>query len=95
MQEEEYNEAEQSCFDIFVSTLVDGVMHDKDMELDEEDRAYIIDEVLNVLEDHLDEEGLDMLNAAFEKFENEYNIALKAEDIINSLDWHKNDNKDV
>lgn len=93
--EENTNEAEQSCFDILISSLVDGVMHDEDMELGENDKAYIIDEVLNVLEDHLDEEGLDMLNLAFEKFETEYDIQVKTEDIINSLEWHKNDKKDV
>ena len=91
MYDEELNDesAEQPCFDIVVSSLVDGVMYDADM--DEEDRSYIVDEVLNVLEDHLDEEGLEMLTAALNRFEDEYDLAAKTEDIINSLDWHKND----
>jgi hypothetical protein len=90
-EDEEYteNETEQSCFDIVVSSLVEGVMHDEEMELDENDKSYIIDEILNVLEDHLDEEGLDMLNEAFEKFQTEYELQVKTEDIINSFEWNQ------
>lgn len=95
MHEEEFNdeyepneEAEQSCFDILISSLVDGVMHDEEMKLKDEERAYIIDEVLNILEDHLDEEGLDMLNFAFEKFETEYDLQLKTDEIIQSMPWN-------
>ena len=90
-EDEQQNETDQSCFDILISSLIDGVMHDNDLDLDEDGRAFVIDEILNVLEDHLDEEGFNMLNEAYEKFEVEYELQLKTEDIINSLEWHKDD----
>lgn len=94
MQEENSPEQEQACFDILVSSLVDSVMNDEEIEFDGDDKVFIVDEILNVLNDHLDEEGLDMLNFAIEKFENEYELQIKVDDIIKSFDWHKNDTKE-
>ena len=77
-----------------ISSLADGVMHDEQLEMDgqlETDglaQTFIIDEVLNCLEDHLDEEGLEMMNIAFEKYEKEYSLQVQTEDIINSLEWN-------
>ncbi len=81
--------AEQASFDLIIASIIDGIYQDEIMDLDDEDRIDLLDGTLNVLEDHLDEEGQDMLDDAFERFSREYNIVIETEDIISSFEWNK------
>jgi len=81
--------AEQASFDLIIASIIDGIYQDEIMDLDDEDRIDLLDGTLNALEDHLDEEGQDMLDDAFERFSREYNIVIETEDIISSFEWNK------
>ena len=81
--------AEQASFDLIIASIIDGIYQDEIMDLDDEDRIDLLDGTLSVLEDHLDEEGQDMLDDAFERFSREYNIVIETEDIISSFEWNK------
>ena len=81
--------AEQASFDLLVASIIDGIYQDEAMDLDDDDKVDLLNGTLNILEDHLDEEGQDMLDNSFERFSKEYSIAIDTEDIINSFEWNK------
>lgn len=85
----EEENVEQSCFDLLIACFVSGIINDEEFEPDEMNRAYMVDEVMAVLGDHLDEEGIEMMQTAFEKLQFQYDVQLKAEEIISGLDWKK------
>lgn len=88
---DDYSRARQACFDILVASIISNVVEeDEDLCVNQEEKAVVVDEIFNVLEEHLDEEGIDYLNTALEKFEVEYNLQITTEEIIQSLDWNKN-----
>lgn len=86
---EESREAHQSCFDLIAAYLIGGIMDDDDFEPNKYNRAIIIDEVLTVLDEHLDETGKEMLEEAFKKIQHEQEVEAKTQEIIQNLDWNK------
>lgn len=83
-------EVRQSCFDLLVTSLISDIINNPETDMNEETRAQVLDEIFNVLEEHLDEEGIEHLNEAFDKFEHEYKIQETTDNIISSFEWNKN-----
>jgi len=80
---------DRAAFGIFISTLIEGIYNDDVMGLEDDEREDLLYGVIDIIEEHLDEEGVELLEEAFETFTDEYNRAIEVENIISNLDWNK------
>jgi len=86
-------EEKQNCFDLIVASFISNILSDDFIIEKDEDRSELIGQILDVLEEHLDEEGNQYLSDSFLKFEKEYAIQIQTQEIIQSFEWNKNKNE--
>jgi len=90
---EEYNEEDrQDCFNLIVASFISSIWADDSTIENDEDKPELVDQILTILEEHLDEKGLEYLTNAFLKFEKEYFIQAQTHEIISSFEWNKEKN---
>ena len=93
--ESEYTDNEkQDCFNLVTASFISSILADDSVIENDEDKSELINQILNILDEHLDEEGSEYLTNAFLKFEKEYTIQVHTHEIISNLEWNKNKNED-
>ncbi len=92
--ESEYTDDEkQDCFNLVVASFISSILADDSVIENDEDKSELVNQILNILDEHLDEEGSEYLTNAFLKFEKEYAIQVHTHEIISNLEWNKNKNE--
>lgn len=91
--ESEYtNEEKQDCFNLVIASFISSILADDSVIENDEDKSELVNQILNILDEHLDEEGSEYLTNAFLKFEKEYTIQVHTNEIISNLEWNKDKN---
>lgn len=90
-EENEYTDEEkQDCFNLVIASFISSILADDSVIEDDDDKSELVNQILNILDEHLDEEGSEYLTNAFLKFEKEYTIQVHTNEIISNLEWNKN-----
>jgi len=93
--DEEYTDEEkQDCFNLVITSFVSYILADDSVIEDDNDKSELVNQILNILDEHLDKEGSEYLTKAFLKFEKEYTTQVHTHEIISSLEWNKDKNED-
>jgi len=91
--DEEYTDEEkQDCFNLVVASFISSILADDSVIENDEDKSELVNQILNILDEHLDEDGSNYLTNAFLKFEKEYTIQVHTSEIISNLEWNKDKN---
>ncbi len=93
-EEEPTKEVKQNCFDLLIASFISNILESDSEIVDSEDKGEIVDQIMDVLSLHLDEDGQEMLENAFLKFEKEYAIQVQTQEIIQSFEWNKNSDEE-
>lgn len=90
-EDSEYTDEEkQDCFNLVIASFISSILADDSVIEDDDDKSELVNQILNILDEHLDEEGSEYLTNAFLKFEKEYTIQVHTNEIISNLEWNKN-----